>query len=85
MDIMILSAGALTLLVVGFLISLLVRQRRTGLSSSDPAISYFSPTDSASNSASYDDASSSAPCDDATGSDGGGDCGGDGGGGGNDS
>ncbi len=76
MDIMILSAGGLTLLVVGFLISLLVRQRRPGLSSSDPGISYFSPTDSASDSAS---------CDDASGSDGGGDCGGEGGGGGNDS
>ena len=76
MDIMILSAGGLTVLVAGFLISLLVRQRRPGLSSSDPGISYFSPTDSASGSAS---------CDDASGSDGGGDCGGEGGGGGNDS
>ena len=85
MDIMILSAGGLTVLVAGFLISLLVRQRRPGLSSSDPGISYFSPTDSASNSASYQDASGSASCDDASGSDGGGDCGGEGGGGGNDS
>ena len=73
---MILSAGGLTVLVAGFLVSLLVRQRRPGLSSSDPGISYFSPTDSASDSAS---------CDDASGSGGGGDCGGEGGGGGNDS